>query len=296
MPPWSSTKRRATARPSPVPRFLPRVTKGRRATHGSGRHTRSLVGQAELQQRAGRSGSTLACRWQHALSAHGVLGVGRDVADHPRQLVGVEAGRGLRRQREVAATSSPGNSRAQVVGQVFQEAAAAPPCRRTTRPPSRAKSSVSAVMRSRRSTASTMRPARCFTSASSAGGPASEPRVAADHGERAAGSRGPACRPWCPARPCARSPDKDDYRSAVWLAPADGSAPPRQLTLGRKHDSAPRWSPDGRTLAFLSDRSAVLRAGGGADEPRDPGARRARRRTTPRRSGCCPWMAARRAS
>src|SRR4051795_4946203 len=66
------------------------------------------------------------------------------------------------------------------------------------------------------------------------------------------------------------SPDKDEYRSAIWLAPADGSAPPRKITLGSKHDNAPRWSPDGRTLAFLSDRGAVLRSGGGADEPRDP--------------------------
>ena len=66
------------------------------------------------------------------------------------------------------------------------------------------------------------------------------------------------------------SPDKDEYRSAIWLAPADGSAPPRKITLGSKHDNAPRWSPDGHTLAFLSDRGDVLRSGGGADEPRDP--------------------------
>ena len=61
------------------------------------------------------------------------------------------------------------------------------------------------------------------------------------------------------------SPDKDEYRSAIWLAPADGSAPPRKITLGSKHDNAPRWSPDGTTLAFLSDRGDVLRSGGGAD-------------------------------
>jgi dipeptidyl aminopeptidase/acylaminoacyl peptidase len=67
------------------------------------------------------------------------------------------------------------------------------------------------------------------------------------------------------------SPDKDEYRSAIWLAPADGSAAPRKITLGSKHDSAPRWSPDGTTLAFLSDRGDVLRSGGGADQARDPG-------------------------
>ncbi len=62
------------------------------------------------------------------------------------------------------------------------------------------------------------------------------------------------------------APDQVSYRMALWLVPADGSAPPRQLTLGARRDVAPRWSPDGRWLAFLSDRGAVLRAGGA---PRD---------------------------
>jgi dipeptidyl aminopeptidase/acylaminoacyl peptidase len=62
-------------------------------------------------------------------------------------------------------------------------------------------------------------------------------------------------------------PGKDSYRSALWIAPTDGSAPGRQLTLGAKTDGNPRWSPDGRTLAFLSDRGAVLQAGGAGDEP-----------------------------
>ncbi len=44
------------------------------------------------------------------------------------------------------------------------------------------------------------------------------------------------------------------YRSSVWLAPADGSTPPRQFTSGAKRDAAPRWSPDGGRLAFVSDR------------------------------------------
>jgi dipeptidyl aminopeptidase/acylaminoacyl peptidase len=38
------------------------------------------------------------------------------------------------------------------------------------------------------------------------------------------------------------------------LVPFDGSDAPRPLTSGRHRDSAPRWSPDSRSLAFVSDR------------------------------------------
>jgi acylaminoacyl-peptidase len=63
------------------------------------------------------------------------------------------------------------------------------------------------------------------------------------------------------------APGKDGYRSALWIVPADGSAPARQLTAGSKNDTTPRWSPDGRALAFLSDRAAVLQAGGAGAKP-----------------------------
>jgi dipeptidyl aminopeptidase/acylaminoacyl peptidase len=63
------------------------------------------------------------------------------------------------------------------------------------------------------------------------------------------------------------APGKDGYRTSLWLAPADGSAPARQLTVGTKNDTSPRWSPDGSTIAFLSDRGGVLQAGGGGAKP-----------------------------
>lgn len=43
-------------------------------------------------------------------------------------------------------------------------------------------------------------------------------------------------------------------RSAVWCVAADGATPPRRLTFGGKRDASPRWSPDGRWLAFTSAR------------------------------------------
>jgi dipeptidyl aminopeptidase/acylaminoacyl peptidase len=49
--------------------------------------------------------------------------------------------------------------------------------------------------------------------------------------------------------------EKNRYRSAVWLAAADGSSPPYPLTAGEHGDGQPVWSPDGRRLAFTSRRS-----------------------------------------
>ncbi|MEJ2207573.1 MAG: S9 family peptidase, partial [Anaerolineae bacterium] len=49
--------------------------------------------------------------------------------------------------------------------------------------------------------------------------------------------------------------DREDngYKSAIWLVPAGGGQP-RQFTSGEKRDHSPRWSPDGRWLAFVSNR------------------------------------------
>jgi dipeptidyl aminopeptidase/acylaminoacyl peptidase len=46
---------------------------------------------------------------------------------------------------------------------------------------------------------------------------------------------------------------RDGYRSAIWLAGVDGDTP-RQISSGAAQDASPSWSPDGRALAFLSDR------------------------------------------
>ncbi len=46
---------------------------------------------------------------------------------------------------------------------------------------------------------------------------------------------------------------KNATPSRIWLARTDGGAPLR-LTAGPGRDEMPRWSPDGKVLAFLSDR------------------------------------------
>ncbi|WP_406313627.1 S9 family peptidase [Streptosporangium sp. NBC_01639] len=43
--------------------------------------------------------------------------------------------------------------------------------------------------------------------------------------------------------------------SSIWVAAADGSSEPRQLTDGTSKDSMPRWAPDSASLFFGSDRT-----------------------------------------
>jgi dipeptidyl aminopeptidase/acylaminoacyl peptidase len=48
---------------------------------------------------------------------------------------------------------------------------------------------------------------------------------------------------------------KSGRRNAdIWVVPADGSAPPKELIGGETSETTPRFSPDGRRMAFLSTR------------------------------------------
>ncbi|MDP8905615.1 MAG: S9 family peptidase [Chloroflexota bacterium] len=60
---------------------------------------------------------------------------------------------------------------------------------------------------------------------------------------------------------------RDGYREQIWIVPADRSTPARPLTLGIGKDRAPRWSPDGRMLAFISDREQLFVKGEAGDDP-----------------------------
>src|SRR5262245_47565160 len=73
-------------------------------------------------------------------------------------------------------------------------------------------------------------------------------------------------------------PPKGDQRQRhIWLLdPATGSA--RQITYSEKAESSPKWSPDGKYLAFLSNRDANqqiyrLSLSGGEAEPLTKGKR-----------------------
>jgi Tol biopolymer transport system component len=67
------------------------------------------------------------------------------------------------------------------------------------------------------------------------------------------------------------SDEKSEFVRQIYLAAPDTSEP-RQLTFGEHDNASPRWSPDGRHLAFLSRRSGkanvyVLAVGGGEAWP-----------------------------
>src|SRR2546421_1844720 len=42
--------------------------------------------------------------------------------------------------------------------------------------------------------------------------------------------------------------------SSIWMVATDGSRTPWQFTTSPQSSNSPRWSPDGKSLAFLSSR------------------------------------------
>jgi dipeptidyl aminopeptidase/acylaminoacyl peptidase len=45
--------------------------------------------------------------------------------------------------------------------------------------------------------------------------------------------------------------------SAIYLVPADGSAAPKKVSDGTKQDDGPAWSPDGKSIAFVSNKDGA---------------------------------------
>jgi dipeptidyl aminopeptidase/acylaminoacyl peptidase len=50
------------------------------------------------------------------------------------------------------------------------------------------------------------------------------------------------------------SQERDEYLANIWMVDTTGGVPPRRFTTGPGRDTAPRWSPDGARLAFVSER------------------------------------------
>src|SRR6266567_2010592 len=71
--------------------------------------------------------------------------------------------------------------------------------------------------------------------------------------------------------------------SSIWMVATDGSRTPWQFTTSPQSSNSPRWSPDGKSLAFLSSRpestgasqtaaaptTAVAAAASPAEQPRN---------------------------
>ncbi len=60
---------------------------------------------------------------------------------------------------------------------------------------------------------------------------------------------------WSPdSRFIAYSTNDENFNADIWIARADASKPPVNITRHPDNDTSPRWSADGKVLAFLSER------------------------------------------
>src|ERR1041384_4965324 len=62
--------------------------------------------------------------------------------------------------------------------------------------------------------------------------------------------------------------------SSIWMVATDGSRAPWQFTTAPQSSNSPRWTPDGKSLAFLSSRpdataSQTATGGAPAEQPRN---------------------------
>ena len=72
------------------------------------------------------------------------------------------------------------------------------------------------------------------------------------------------------------SADSSEFQTDLWLAANQGGEA-RRLTTSTAADEFPRWSPDGKTLAFLSERPRPNAPKEAAGAPKDPAADEGRR-------------------
>src|ERR1044072_6506872 len=55
--------------------------------------------------------------------------------------------------------------------------------------------------------------------------------------------------------------------SSIWMVTTDGSREPWQSTTSPQNSSAPRWRPDGKSIAFISSRPESAAAPSSATDP-----------------------------